>query len=1027
MTIHYKILSQADYVAKRYDTIKTLETNASTDFLRLHDDGKGLATIGVGFNVEGSPFVRDKVIEVIASGAPETFQRELAKTIENGASASVASVAAELDAQMKAYSDANPSLNLRKTFSFLNEGEVRLALNNIAEPYEETVTTKLSNVPIYSEERLALFSLAYNETPGPQAYIGPKLIAAIANGDRAEAWYEIRYNSNGGEFASGVAKRHYYESEVFSPYEDHDTPTKQEAEDFAKMYARHKAKILSYDENYDVQLTRDYNAGFAHDFQYHMQPAIEKLREVYDLPADAPIEEVLMVSEEVRHLEGGGTPYDSAENDDDLLIGDDASNILKGGDGSNYLIGEAGDDILKGGGAESSLHGGTGKDIFSLSNMSFIMDGESNDRTVWGGYLISGGVQQWWQEGGYAYYSAAAPLVNIGIGSQILLGALTLFDAPFMTSTRFAMTTSNQLLIQKGRHHTAFVQEYDYEDATAGITVFRQALTTDGTIADLTRYMKLALKASGMISPDADPLIIDMNGDGITLSRVGSATSVYIDANNDGFAENRGWVRGGDALLVRDTNGNGRVDGWGELFGNASESGFAALRAFDSNADDRITAADAHFSRLHVWVDDNHNAISEAGELRTLSHAGITALSLATRAPADAEIRGNRLTAEADVTFADGRTTAMADVILTHNAADTQFTGNATVTAAAAALPQLKGFGAIADLRVVMSGSSTLRGLVSTAAAATTWDAAIAATEAVLYRWAGVQGVSGTDLDPSTLVVTARQLAFLEKYYGTLMTPRDANGVVQMNNGKELFEAWQDALQDATVRMLVQGGMKTLVQGKIAYDSADNSLSVVGVDGLATLYQSIWSGLSTGSAGLNTWQSVWAPILQQLHEGLTRADGIAVKNDFVAQSLMQAVTDSGTAFALTDVVAGLGLPSVQVAGAGVSALTRQASGQLDSPPAVYMVTGGQDITLTGGVGQDVFLLGQNFGNVTIIDEDAGQQGDRIRFTEHVESEIRFQRDGDDLLLTNRSTGKVVRGGESVFGTSCDTRRVTSQH
>jgi hypothetical protein len=125
------------------------------------------------------------------------------------------------------------------------------------------------------------------------------------------------------------------------------------------------------------------------------------------------------------------------------------------------------------------LHGGTGKDIFSLSNMSFIMDGETSDRSFWGGYLISGGVQQWWQEGGYAYTSPVAPLVSFGIGSQILLGALTLFDAPFMTSTRFAMTTSNQLLIQKGRHHTAFVQEYDYEDATAGITVFRQALTTD--------------------------------------------------------------------------------------------------------------------------------------------------------------------------------------------------------------------------------------------------------------------------------------------------------------------------------------------------------------------------------------------------------------------------------------------------------------------------------------------------------------------------------------------------------------------
>jgi hypothetical protein len=140
-------------------------------------------------------------------------------------------------------------------------------------------------------------------------------------------------------------------------------------------------------------------------------------------------------------------------------------------DNGVVLITGKGDDILKGGGEESRLFGGEGKDIFSLSNMSFIMDGETSDRSFWGGYLISGGVQQWWQEGGYAYTSPIAPLVSFGIGSQILLGALTLFDAPFMTPTRFAMTNAGQLLIQKGRHHTAFVQEYDYEDATAGITI----------------------------------------------------------------------------------------------------------------------------------------------------------------------------------------------------------------------------------------------------------------------------------------------------------------------------------------------------------------------------------------------------------------------------------------------------------------------------------------------------------------------------------------------------------------------------
>jgi GH24 family phage-related lysozyme (muramidase) len=94
--------------------------------------------------------------------------------------------------------------------------------SNIISTYETQVQTWLGNNALYtslqgSYEMLALVSLAYNNMLGQS----PTLKKDILAGNRAEAWFEIRYNSNGGKSAGiGIAKRRYEEAAMFGLYND---------------------------------------------------------------------------------------------------------------------------------------------------------------------------------------------------------------------------------------------------------------------------------------------------------------------------------------------------------------------------------------------------------------------------------------------------------------------------------------------------------------------------------------------------------------------------------------------------------------------------------------------------------------------------------------------------------------------------------------------------------------------------------------------------------------------------------------
>jgi len=163
------------------------------------------------------------------------------------------------------------------------------------------------------------------------------------------------------------------------------------------------------------------------------------------------------------------------------------------------------------------------------------------------------------------------------------------------------------------------------------------------------------------------PIVLDLDGNGVRT--LAAAQGVQFDLNGTGNTHQVGWASSTDGLLVMDRNHDGTINNGTELFGVATldangrraGNGYNAMALEDSNHDGKLTATDARFADLRLWVDANSNGITDTGELHALAEYGITELNLNAQAGTVVE-HGNVLGLTSSYTTADGAKHDMADV-----------------------------------------------------------------------------------------------------------------------------------------------------------------------------------------------------------------------------------------------------------------------------------------------------------------------------------------------------------------------------
>src|SRR6185369_7585821 len=204
-----------------------------------------------------------------------------------------------------------------------------------------------------------------------------------------------------------------------------------------------------------------------------------------------------------------------------------------------------------------------------------------------------------------------------------------------------------------------------------------------------------------------DPLVLDLDGDGIEATAIDPNSPILFDHNADGIKTATGWIKPDDGIIVIDLNGNGTIDSGRELFGDntllpngqLAANGFQAIAQYDLDANGKIDSADAAYSELRIWQDANQDGISQAGELKTLSELGIASINVTGQASNITLGNGNTQPWSGSFTRADGTTgdsgtpELSGSLLLASNNFYREFTDDPKVTASAASLPQMRGSG----------------------------------------------------------------------------------------------------------------------------------------------------------------------------------------------------------------------------------------------------------------------------------------------------------------------------------------------
>ncbi|MGF1594010.1 MAG: hypothetical protein ACFCUW_12055 [Kiloniellaceae bacterium] len=173
----------------------------------VHCDGRGIPTLGIGYamlaNTPGWPPRESLESDLAAVGIALTAQdRSLLVGVGEALSRQDPAAAKTLMAAPECFSFTLSRAQARALFELTRPDTEALLQRRLGR--------ELSDRLGGAREMVALFSLAYSNP----ALIGPELVAALHDGSRPRAWYEIRFGSNRSRHA-GLQRRRDREAEMF--------------------------------------------------------------------------------------------------------------------------------------------------------------------------------------------------------------------------------------------------------------------------------------------------------------------------------------------------------------------------------------------------------------------------------------------------------------------------------------------------------------------------------------------------------------------------------------------------------------------------------------------------------------------------------------------------------------------------------------------------------------------------------------------------------------------------------------------
>jgi Ca2+-binding RTX toxin-like protein len=546
-----------------------------------------------------------------------------------------------------------------------------------------------------------------------------------------------------------------------------------------------------------------------------------------------------------------------------------------------------------------------------------------------------------------------------------------------------------------------------------------------------------------------DPLVLDLDGDGIETVGTDGGSVILFDHDADGVKTGTGWVKSDDALLVLDLNGNGTIDSGRELFGvdtlkrngQLATDGFDAIRDLDANNDRKINAADSVFANLRIWRDLNQDGISQANELSTLNQNNIIEIGLDANAARINHGNGNVQTATGFYTRSNGTKGIVANLDFAFDTFHREFIDEIVQDNAVNALPNLKGSGRVRDLSDAMTLSPDLRAWVATYAEKKTRQGQIEMLDGFVDRWASTSDMQSLQqqanaLSGSGVTLTYRltgltqgtaaydsfiqKLGVVERFMGftyggttgqARLTALDANSgnvYVRLRSDQvaSILLAYERFKTDTYESLLLptrygqyQIGTADMINAQSIEASFSSAIATNARDGIIDLIEFI------SAAGLNLLQNDYGwNATGFLIDQINAAPDIGL---YSKDSSSLSVRTAGSGLTL-----GTALADLLVGTAGANTLRG------DAGDDILLGKGGDD-SLQGGAGNDILDGGS--GNDTLYggdgnDDMLGGEGDDLLYGDNG-NDVLEGGDGNDTL-TGGNGDDLLEGGagnDTLYG------------